>query len=169
MSSQTILFLTVILLLAVIAYLLFKASLEKKNKELEVNEIIKKLDKKEMQFKTLFNNLSEFVFVIQDNKIIHTNLKVMEQTGYNESLKELELEGLVHDEDISKLKLMLDSRLINELDNPKIQFRFKKNDGEFIWVEASAVHLLWDDKPSILMFLSDITNRRVTEDKLSYI
>ena len=79
MSSQTILFLTVILLLAVIAYLLFKASLEKKNKELEVNEIIKKLDKKEMQFKTLFNNLSEFVFVIQDNKIIHTNLKVMER------------------------------------------------------------------------------------------
>ncbi|WP_353107387.1 HD domain-containing phosphohydrolase [Acetoanaerobium noterae] len=169
MSSQTILFLTVILLLAVIVYLLFKASLEKKNKELEVNEIIKKLDKKEMQFKTLFNNLSEFVFVIQDNKIIHTNLKVMEQTGYNESLKGLELEGLVHDEDMSKLKLMLDSRLINDLDNPKIQFRFKKSSGEFIWVEASAVHLLWDDKPSILMFLSDITNRRVTEDKLSYI
>ena len=55
MSSQTILFLTVILLLAVIVYLLFKASLEKKNKELEVNEIIKKLDKKELQFKTLFN------------------------------------------------------------------------------------------------------------------
>jgi hypothetical protein len=79
-----------------------------------------------LQFKTLFNNLSEFVFVIQDNKIIHTNLKVMEQTGYNESLKELELEELVHDEDISKLKLMLDSRLINDLDNPKIQFRFKK-------------------------------------------
>lgn len=169
MSSQTILFLTVILLLAVIVYLLFKASLEKKNKELEVNEIIKKLDKKEMQFKTLFNNLSEFVFVIQDNKIIHTNLNVMEQTGYNESLKGLELEGLVHDEDISKLKLMLDSHLINDLDNPKIQFRFKKSSGEFIWVEASAVHLLWDDKPSILMFLSDITNRRVTEDKLSYI
>ena len=52
MSSQTILFLTVILLLAVIVYLLFKASLEKKNKELEVNEIIKKLDKKELQLKT---------------------------------------------------------------------------------------------------------------------
>lgn len=50
----------------------------------------------------------------------------MEQTGYNESLKGLELEGLVHDEDMSKLELMLDSRLINELDNPKIQFRFKK-------------------------------------------
>ena len=43
MSSQTILFLTVILLLAVIAYLLFKASLEKKNKELEVNQIMKEL------------------------------------------------------------------------------------------------------------------------------
>ena len=55
MSSQTILFLTVILLLAVIAYLLFKASLEKKNKELEVNQIMKELDKKEMQCKTLFN------------------------------------------------------------------------------------------------------------------
>ena len=48
MSSQTILFLTVILLLAVIVYLLFKASLEKKNKEIEVNEIIEKLDKKEL-------------------------------------------------------------------------------------------------------------------------
>jgi len=169
MSSQTILFLTVILLLAVIAYLLFKASLEKKNKELEVNQIMKELDKKEMQCKTLFNNLSEFVFVIQDNKIIHANLKVMEQTGYKEKIKGINLYDLVHEDDFNKLCLMLDSRLIDDLDNQKIQFRFKKSDGDFMWVETSAVQLVWDDKASMLMFLTDITNRKITEDKLSYI
>ena len=150
-------------------YLISKLKNERQTNEKHLNIITKNLRNKEQQCKILFENLSEFILVIQDSLIVLANNRAMAQSGYNNDIIGMQLESIIVEEDIEKAKTFLNS--IPSLDDKetKIQFRVKNVDGGHIWVEATGFDVIWDNKQSILLLLVDTTKSRYAEEKLMHI
>lgn len=78
--------------------------------------------------------------------------------------------SLIHPDDKKSIEKVFNSWRKNNKDKPglKTEFRIKRKDGNYIWLEDHVVHIFADDKgkASIAGFLINITDRKIQADKL---
>jgi|GEM_PF-3579192 len=127
----------------------------------------KELSESEAKYRTLFENVDQSIFVVQDGLVTFFNPKALELTGYSE--KELinkPFLDLVHPEDRD---LMVDRYIKlyrgESLSYPYI-FKMADKGGKLIWVEGMGVTIKWDDKRADLAFINNVTERILAEDAL---
>ncbi len=120
-----------------------------------------KLVKSEEQYRLLFENTVEIVFVSQFAKIKLCNPKIYEMTGYSqdEILSQL-LIDFVHADDRNAVIEHHMSAFVQGIVDDSHQFRVIVKDGSVRWVEMKSVIIEWEDKPATLNFLTDITQRK---------
>ncbi len=139
--------------------------LEKTVTKLEVTrrEILKEKEK----YRTLIENASEAIIVVQDGVIKFANPKGKELYGYSQE----ELVSRPHTDFIHKKdREMVGERLGRRLKGKKLpasySFRIVSKTGDTKWAELRVSPYSWDGKSAILCFMTDITERRQVETAL---
>lgn len=72
---------------------------------------------------------------------------------------------LVHPEDRELVIRRNKERLSGKNFTP-YDFRFRKKDNTYIWINLNATQIDWDGKPGVLCFASDISERKAAEEEL---
>ncbi|MEI6315630.1 MAG: PAS domain S-box protein, partial [Syntrophus sp. (in: bacteria)] len=127
----------------------------------------KSLRESEENYRTLFENATEIIFVAQDGKVVFHNPKVAAMFGYyGEEVIQRPFIEFIHPDD----RDMVVERHIRRMKGQDVphtySFRFIQKDGVVRWVDLSAVMIEWKGKPATLNFLTDITDRKKAEEKL---
>jgi len=147
-------------------------SLRQRISELERSESGRKraeeaLQESEERYRNLFETASEAIFVAQDEKLVFLNPMTAMMIGYSrEETAAKPFIEFIHPDD----RDMVIDRHVRRMkgDEPPYiySFRIIHRDGNVKWVELNTVLMNWEGKPATLNFISDITERKQTEDAL---
>jgi PAS domain S-box-containing protein len=133
----------------------------------ESNRVREALEKSEERYRTLAENAGEAIFVIQDGVIKFMNSKGAELSGYSiKALVSRPFVGFIHPDDINMVADRYDRRLKGEPVPETYEFRIVRKDGVIRWGELNAVPISWEDRPAVLCFMGDVTERRQAVEAL---
>ncbi|MEI7636217.1 MAG: PAS domain S-box protein [Syntrophus sp. (in: bacteria)] len=120
----------------------------------------------EEKYRNLFENANDAIFVAQDGKLVFLNPMTTISTGYSsEELMARPFIEFIHSDD----RGMVIDRHVRRTKGEKIShrypFRIIHRDGNIRWADLNAVLINWNGKTATLNFMSDITERKQTEDE----
>ena len=97
------------------------------------------------------------------------NHKTVEFTGYSEQeLLSMSISAFIHPDDRAMVVERYQERMKGEELPSHYAFRLSSKDGSTRWVEISVVKIDWNGRSATLNFLTDITDRKRTEDALLF-
>ncbi len=128
-----------------------------------------KLLESEAKYRLLIENVSESIFVIQDGRICYSNPATIAIFQYSqEELNSVPFPVFVYRDDRELMMNSYNKRMHGEAVSDRYQFRVLRKDRAIIWVELSAVILQWEGRVATLNFVTEITERKKTEDTILY-
>ena len=127
--------------------------------------LYRNLDETARRYQSLIQNAQEAIFIIDDRKIKFCNPKMVELSGYSaEELIDRNMTDLVFPDD-QNIFMEQQDQSVDPSSEPSIsRFRIIKKDQSLIWAQNNSVSILWDGKPAILNFLTDITQIKLAGD-----
>jgi PAS domain S-box-containing protein len=125
------------------------------------------LRQSEERYRQLAENAGEAIFVVQDGVIKFINPKGAELSGYSiEELTSMPFVSFIHPNDIDMVIERNARRLRGESVPQIYDFRIMRKDGDIRWGELNAVPISWENRPAVLCFMSDITERKKAGEAL---
>lgn len=125
------------------------------------------LKESEESYRVLFENAYEAIFVAQDAKLVFLNPKTLRMIGYSsEEILSKPFIEFIHPDDRDMVVDRHVRRMKGEEISQIYDFRIIHKDGNIRWVELNVVMINWKGKTATLNFLSDITERKQTEEAL---
>ena len=123
------------------------------------------LKEMEAQYRNLFENANEAIFVAQDGWLVFLNPMSTMMIGYSgKELMAKPFTEFIHPDD-REMVINRHSRRMKGVEIPfPYSFQIIHKDGNSKWVEVNAVLINWKGKPATLNFLSDITDRKRAEE-----
>ncbi|MBZ5588559.1 MAG: transporter substrate-binding domain-containing protein, partial [Acidobacteriia bacterium] len=124
------------------------------------------LRESELRFRALAENVPFAILIVQDECIVYANRSAEEIHGYSA----YELLGtspwrLIHPDSLPTVKERSARRLAGESGIPShYELKISKKDGSERWVESSAATTTHAGRPAIVLALSDVTDRRRTQE-----
>ena len=127
----------------------------------------KALQQSEERYREVVENAIEAIMVTQDGMIKFANTKVVEMTGYSiEELTSMPPAELIHPDDREVAIGFHYVRATREEIPRYHAFRLIDKEGNIKWVERSASTITWEGRPALLIFDTDITERKLAEGKM---
>jgi len=125
------------------------------------------LRESEDRYRTLVENANEAILVIQNGRICYANPKLVEIGKYTqEELAQKSFLEFVHPDDRTTVGEQYKRRLAEEILKDNYVFRIVSKEGDVLWMEINASLIIWNGQPADLVLLSDITERKHTENAL---
>ena len=126
------------------------------------------LKKAEESYRLLFENASDAIFIVQDERIKFPNPKTMQILGLEDAaLEKMSFVQFVHPEDRARVMDFHRRRLAGELNVPaNYAFRAVNHAGRHYDVLISTVVITWEGRPASLNFVRDITDQKKLETNL---
>ncbi|HXZ94803.1 MAG TPA: PAS domain S-box protein [Dehalococcoidia bacterium] len=125
------------------------------------------LQKSQERYRSLAENAGEAIFVVQDGMIKFMNPKGEELSGYSiEELASGPFGKFIHPDDVNLVIDRYAGRLQGEPIPQIYDFRILRKDGDIRCGELNAVPISWEDRPAVLCFMNDITERKKAEEAL---
>ncbi|WP_167512610.1 PAS domain S-box protein [Oceanidesulfovibrio marinus] len=124
------------------------------------------LVREEQKYRQLVNNANEWILVSQNGMIRFSNPMSRQILGYMpEEMVGTPFGKYIHPDD---LQLVTKNHIKRQAGNfvPRYMFRVIDKNGVMHWLETSGVPCEWEGSAAALVFLSDVTERRVTEQAL---
>jgi PAS domain S-box-containing protein len=134
---------------------------DQKNAELALKE-------SEERYRSVVENAGEGIAVAQDGILQYANSRMFEmiQAG-PEEMATSQFTEYIHPEDRSLVFDRFQRRVAGENVPRHYDFRILGKKGKITWVQLSAVRIAWNGRPATLNFLTDITDRKVSEENLA--
>ena len=127
----------------------------------------KALRENEENYRSLINNASVGIVVIQDNKLVLVNPNLLEIYGYTkEETEGLEFMATFHPEDREVIIGRMKERLAGIPPEDPIDVRIFTKSGDTRWIRTRSVKIQWNGKPAIQAFVLDITEEKQAGEKL---
>jgi PAS domain S-box-containing protein len=124
----------------------------------------KKLFENEKQYRQLINTANEGILVVQNGFCKFVNPALAEIIGCKEEeLLSVPILNFVHPDYLKRVKANNHKTIVNNAKQPIYQIEILKKDNSIKWVDVSGVKTEWKDKPAVLYFISDITDRKLAE------
>jgi len=121
----------------------------------------------EKRYRLLVESAAEVILVLQDGMIRLVNPIAIAMTGFSkQEIMSRPFPSFIHSDDRAMVVENHMKRLRDEAVPARYAFRLIAKDGSIKWVEISAVLIDWEGRPATLNFLTDITERKQTEDAL---
>jgi len=121
----------------------------------------------EEKYQSLVENANEAIFVAQNGKIIFHNPQTAVKIGYSaEEITEKPFIEFIHPDDRGMVIDRHLKRLKGEKLPHKYVFRIISRNGSARWAELNTVLIAWEGKPATLNFLEDITERKLSEERI---
>ncbi|MDD1687482.1 response regulator [Methanoregula sp.] len=125
------------------------------------------LKKSEQDYRKLIEHAGEGIFVTQDEVFKLVNPQLITLTGYAEQeLLDQPFTRFIHPEDAGLLLDRYRKRMSGANFATHYIFRIICKDETVRWAELNVVSITWNERPAILNFLTDITERKRMEDSL---
>ena len=148
------------------------SALKQRNKELEQLEserrqVEEKLKKSEETFRTLAESSSFAIMMHQDDRWIYANRAAVEHSGYTEEeLYSMHFWDFVHPDHREIVKQSGYLHQKGELPPGSYEFKIITKSGTVKWVSLSGNRIKYEDKPTALITVTDITVRKKAEAAL---
>ena len=127
----------------------------------------KKLTESEEKYRLLVENAGEAIFIAQDGMLQFVNRATMALMGYSQqTLTSKPFSEFIHADDREMVSEHYMKRMQGEDTLPIYSFRVVTKNGVVKWVEIHAASISWKGKPATLNFVSDITDRKRTDEML---
>ena len=125
------------------------------------------LARSEQQYRTVVDNVSEGIMIVQDARVVFANPSVQTITGYGlEELRGQPFAQFIHGEDREQALERYLRRMRGEPIPPHVSFRMVAKDGRVIWIDLSVVIIEWEGRPATLSFMTDTTASRELQENL---
>ncbi|MCX6841659.1 MAG: PAS domain S-box protein, partial [candidate division WOR-3 bacterium] len=119
------------------------------------------------KYRLVVDNADEAILVAQDGKLVFTNPRTNQMTGYTrEELLGRSFVEFIHPDDRALVADRYRRRIAGEDIPVGYDFRIVRRDGETRHVEINATRIDWMGRPATLNFLADITERKQAEEAL---
>lgn len=134
--------------------------------EQKLNE--RALIESELKFRTLSDSTPTGIVMFQNNTIIYFNKAVEIITGYSaEEIQTINfLWKKVHPDDISLLYAKAQQRQKGIKDTTSYEFRIFAKDGQIKWLHATTTLIQFNQQPTVLASILDITEKKKAEELL---
>jgi diguanylate cyclase (GGDEF)-like protein/PAS domain S-box-containing protein len=133
----------------------------------ERKRVEESLQESEESYRNLFKNANEAIFVGLDSKVVFYNPMTIKILGYSgEELVSKPLNEFIHPDDRDMVIDCFVRQLKGERILQSYDFRIIQKNGNIRWVVLNSVMINWKEKPATLNFLSDITERKQSEEAL---
>lgn len=148
----------------------YESQLIKINAELEakVEERTKEIISNEKRFRSMIENTSDVVCLLdENNQILYVNPAIEHITGFTPD--ELTTKGfnLIHPDDVEDSKVFYSKMLANPGIPIHRKTRLQHKNGRTIWIEGYNINLLHDENlKAVVSNFHDITERKLAEEKL---
>ena len=130
----------------------------------KMQKILKESEKK---YRDIFENANEAICIVQDEKLKFYNLKTSEFFNYPyKKLYATPFLKFVHPDDRELITKSYKSILKGEKLNNFSSFRILDDSGNIKWLKLNSVLINWENKPSVLNFMSDITEQMLKEEEI---
>jgi PAS domain S-box-containing protein len=132
-------------------------------------EYERKLEERELLYRTLVENSHTGIFIIQNNKIIYANDVVSKMLGYTiEDIRKFSHPyDIVSPEfrEMAKRRYLARERGLKVPDSYELKVQTK--DWKEKWVKVLAKRIKYKGKPAVIVNIADVTNLKENEEKLS--
>jgi two-component system cell cycle sensor histidine kinase/response regulator CckA len=148
--------------------------LEAKIKKLEEDLVQRTQIEQDLQalgekYKLIFKKASDAIFIIQDGMIKFANRRTRGVLGYTkEELNTLPAAEFVHPKDRESVVSRHEKKLKGEKVPGVYSFRVLSKTGKEIWLEGTAVRIVWEGKPATLNFVRNITKKKKLDAQLQF-
>lgn len=133
----------------------------------ERKRIEQALRESERKYRLLVDHVQESILVAQDGILKFVNPKTVELFDWDEDdLLSKPFLDFVHPDDRDRVHANHMKRLQKEGSSDRYPFRIIDKSGAIRWVEIEGVAIEWEGRPAALGFMSDITERRNSEEAL---
>jgi two-component system, cell cycle sensor histidine kinase and response regulator CckA len=137
---------------------------------LEIDERKKAEDslrQSEKKYRLVVDNANEGIFLTRDGKPIFVNSMCSVLTGYSaDELIAQPFDRLIHPDDRQKVAQKYARRLGGDQGPYSYRFRIITKDGHVKWVHLNSVVLNWENQPTVLGLVTDITDSVQAEELL---
>lgn len=107
--------------------------------EFKKRQIEKKLIENQDRFKFISENISDGIYIIEEDKLVFTSKRYLEMIGMTESEKlnfhNKDMFYLVHPDDVEMVKNSIFSAIESKKPSIKYEHRCKRKDGSYMWRE----------------------------------
>ena len=134
----------------------------------ERKKVEEALKNSEEKYRTLIENASEGITIIQENgSFALFNASFLAASGYDASeIRPKRFTEFIFPEDRDKIINSYLRRLKGEQSQGVETFRFIHKSGEIRWMEVNFTLIEWEGKPATLNFQTDVTERKKAEEAL---
>jgi PAS domain S-box-containing protein len=125
------------------------------------------LQESEERYRQFVEGVSKGVFVAQDGMLKFVNPMGVEILGHSKhDLTTLPFTHFIHPDDRNMVMERHMRRMTGEKFATRYDFRILTSAGNMRWVELDSVTVQWEHRPAVLVFISDITDRKQAEDEI---
>ncbi len=125
------------------------------------------LRESEEHYRSLVENADEAIIVIQDGRIRFVNARAVEAFGYSvQEFMSIPVFELVHPEDRDMVIRRYLEKINGDAAPTRHTYRALYKKGLVAWIEISSILINWEGRPATLNLITDITDRKKSEDAL---
>ncbi|MBI5843449.1 MAG: PAS domain S-box protein [Deltaproteobacteria bacterium] len=123
----------------------------------------------EQKYRTLVENATDAICIVQDGIIKFANPVALSMTGYPEAeMTGISFLQLLHPEDHATATQRHRKRLSGKLSGKAHNYRFITKAGETALAQLSGGPIMWEGRPAVLMVARDITDEKRIEEQLAH-
>lgn len=132
----------------------------------QVENITEKVES-QIKFQNLVENFVVGVYILQHDKLVYVNPRILEETGYKEEeVIDIPFERFIHPEDLEFVSGMVDARINEDIKNIRYEARIQPKHGEPIWYEIFGGLIMYKGAPALMGTMINITERKAIYDEL---
>ena len=121
----------------------------------------------EARYRVLSESMLEGLMILRDGRFLHANPAAVRLLGVDaDSLPGTEFGPFIHPDFRRVVAERHERRMAGEQLPPRYDIQIVTRPGETIWVQLANGRVDWDGKPAVLTMISDITERKRTEDEV---
>ncbi|MCG6533900.1 MAG: PAS domain S-box protein, partial [Syntrophales bacterium LBB04] len=125
------------------------------------------LRESEEKYRLLVESASEGIVLTQEGKVRYVNPRAIEFIGSSqEEIMSRSMLHFVHPDDREWLAQLYLSKIAGEDMTQGVSWRIIDKSGSVKWLQSRSTPLTWDGKPSLLSFMTDITEHKRAEEAL---
>jgi len=131
----------------------------------ERREVEQALRDSEEKYRNVVMNAVEAICVVQNSMLKYLNPEAIRFFGYSEQeLIQMPVDELVYAEDRQMVSQNRNSREKGGPEEGFNSYRILTKDGDIRWVDSKSVVITWGDLPATLIFLTDITEKKKSNE-----
>lgn len=126
------------------------------------------LQESEVKYRNLVERANDGILIIQDGLVRYANPRLVELAGCAfEEIIDTPFTDYVHPDEVTKLVERYMRRMAGEKVEEMYETILKRKDGSDVFAEVNAGPILYQRNPADLVFIRDISERKLAEQKLN--